>query len=87
MALSITVRERESSIEVILEGRLAGPWMAELSKAWRDIAPRLGSKTLTMNLRNLTYSNEDGKQLLRKIVAQTSADILTSDPPMRHFAQ
>jgi hypothetical protein len=87
MALSIRVHERESSIEVILEGRLAGPWMAELSKAWRDIAPRLGSKTLTMNLRNLTYSNEDGKQLLRKIVAQTSADILTSDPPMRHFAQ
>ena len=87
MALRITVHERESSIEVTLEGRLAGPWVAELSKAWRETAPRLGSKRLTINLHNLTYSNEEGKQVLREIVAQTSADILTSDPLMHHFAQ
>jgi hypothetical protein len=87
MALRITVHERESSIEVTLEGRLAGPWVAELSKAWRETAPRLVSKRLIINLHNLTYSNEDGKQVLREIVAQTSAEILTSDPLMKHFAQ
>jgi hypothetical protein len=87
MALRITVHERESSIEVTLEGRLAGPWVAELSKAWGETAPRLGSKKLSVNLRNLTYSNEDGKQVLREIVAQTNPDILTSDPLMKHFAQ
>ena len=85
MALIITVHERESSIEVILEGRLAGPWVNELSRAWRETAPRLGGKKLTMNLRNLTYFIEDGKQLLRMIDAQTSADILTSDPSMKHL--
>jgi hypothetical protein len=87
MALRITVHERESSIEVTLEGRLAGPWVAELSKAWRETAPRLESKTLSLNLLDLTYSNEDGKQVLREIVAQTSAEILTRDPLTKHFAQ
>jgi hypothetical protein len=87
MTLRITVHERESSIEVTLEGRLAGPWVAELSRAWRETAPRLENKQLSLNLRDLTYSNEDGKQVLREIVAQTSAEILTKDPLMKYFAQ
>jgi hypothetical protein len=87
MAQRITVHERESSIEVTLEGRLADPSMAELSNTWRETAPRPGRKTLAMNPHKLTYSNEGRKQLLRKIVAQTSAAILTSDPLMTHFAQ
>ncbi len=87
MALRITVHERESSIEVTLEGRLAGPWVAELSKAWRETAPRLESKTLILNLRDLTTLNEEGKQVLREIVVQTSAEILTSDPLMKYLAQ
>jgi hypothetical protein len=87
MALRITVHERESSIEVTLEGRLVGPWVAELSKAWRETAPRLGSKSISLNLRDLTYSNDDGKHVLREIVAQTHAEILTRDPLMKYFAQ
>jgi hypothetical protein len=87
MTLRITVHERDSSIEVTLEGRLAGPWVAELSRAWRETAPRLESKQLSLNLRDLTYSNEDGKQVLREIVAQTSAEIFTKDPLMKYFAQ
>lgn len=87
MALRITVHERESSIEVTLEGRLAGPWVAELRKAWGETAPRLGSRRISLNLRDLTYSNDDGKQVLREIVAQTSAEILTSSPLTKHLAQ
>jgi hypothetical protein len=87
MALRITVHERDGSIEVILEGRLAGPWVAELNKAWRETAPRLGSRTISLNLRDLTHSNEDGKKVLREIVAQTSAEILASDPLTKYLAQ
>ena len=87
MSLRITVHERESSIEVTLEGRLVGPWVPELSKAWRETAPRLDTKTLSLNLYDLTYSDENGKQVLKEIVANTSAEILSSDPLMKHFAQ
>ena len=87
MDLRITVHERESSIEVTLEGRLAGPWVAELSKAWRETAPRLGSRKLSLNIRDLTYSNKDGKQVLREIVAQTNGEILTSNPFTKYLAE
>jgi hypothetical protein len=87
MTLRITVHERESSIGVTLEGRLAGPWVAELSKAWRETAPRLGSRTVSLNLCDVTYWNEDGKQVLRDIVAQTSAEIITRNPLTTYLAQ
>jgi len=86
VALRITVYERESSIEITLEGRLAGPWVAELSKAWIETAPRLGTRMICLNLRDLTYSNEDGKQVLRELIAQTSAEIITSDPVTKYLA-
>jgi hypothetical protein len=87
VTLRITVHERESSIEVILEGRLAGPWVAELTRAWGETAPRLGNKALVLNLRDLTYSNDEGKQVLRQIVAQTNAEVLASNPLTKYLAQ
>jgi hypothetical protein len=87
MSLRITVHEQESLIKLTLEGRLAGPWVAELCKAWRETAPRLGSKRLVLNLRDLTFSDEEGKRVLREIVTQTSAEISSSTPLTKHLAQ
>jgi len=87
MALRITVHEQESLFELTLEGRLAGPWVAELCRAWRETAPRLGSKKLLLNLHDLTFSDEEGKQALREIVAQTRAEISSSTPLTNHLAQ
>jgi hypothetical protein len=87
MTLRITVHERESSIDVTLEGRLAGPWVAELSKAWRETTPRLGSKAVSLNLCDLTYWNEDGKQVLKEIVSQTKAEIVASNPLTKYLAE
>ena len=87
MSLRITVHEQENLVEVTLEGRLVGPWVAELCKAWREIAPRLGCKKLTLDLRDLTFSDEEGKQLLREIVAQTGAEISSSTLYTKYLAQ
>jgi hypothetical protein len=35
----------------------------------------------------LTYSNDEGKQALRQIVAQTNAEVLASNPLTKHLAQ
>jgi len=87
MSLRITVHEQESLIKLTLEGRRAGPWVAERCKAWRETAPRLGSKRLVLNLRDLTFSDEEGKRVLREIVTQTSAEISSSTPLTKHLAQ
>jgi hypothetical protein len=87
MTLRITVQEQESSIQIPLEGRLVGPWVAELCKAWRETAPRLGNKTLSLDLCDLTFSNEEGKQVLREIVAETCAEISSRSPFTKYLAQ
>ncbi|MGA2349291.1 MAG: hypothetical protein ABSF70_02575 [Terracidiphilus sp.] len=87
MTLRITVHEEESLIKLTLEGRLTGPWVTELDKAWRETAPRLGSKKLHLNLYDLTFSDEEGKQVLREIVTQTSAEISSSTPLTKFLAQ
>ena len=87
MTLRITVHEQDSLIKLTLEGRLVGPWVAELCKAWRETAPRLGSKRLFLDLRDLTFINEEGKQVLREIVRQTSTEISASTPFTKYLAQ
>jgi anti-anti-sigma factor len=87
MALRITVREQESVTEITLEGRLAGPWVTELSRAWSEAAPRLGTRKVSIDLRDVTYSDEAGKQVLRDIFAQTNADLVTSSPLTKYLAQ
>ena len=61
--------------------------MAELSKAWRETAPRLGNKAVSLNLRDLTYLSDEGKQVLKEIFAQTNAEILARDPLTKYLAQ
>ena len=87
MALRITVHEQESLIKLTLEGRLAGPWVAELCRAWRETAPRLGSKKLLLNLHDLTFTDDEGKQALREIVMETSAEISSNTPLTTYLAQ
>lgn len=70
----------------MLEGRLAGPWVTELNRVWREAASRLGEKSVSMDLRNLTYSDAAGKQQLRQIFRETGADIVTSSPWSQYLA-
>ena len=70
-----------------LEGRVAGPWAAELSRVWVDTAPRLGNKVLSIDLRNVTYADAPGKQVLRDIYAQTHARLVAGSPWAQYLAE
>jgi len=87
MALRITFHEQDNLIKLTLEGRLVGPWVAELRRAWTETAPRLGTKKLSLDLRDLTFSNEEGRQVLRAIVTQTGAEIGFNSPFTSYLAQ
>ena len=62
-----------------LEGRIAGPWVAELSRTWKEQAPSLATRKLSLDLRDVTYSDASGTQVLRDIYDQTSAEILSGN--------
>lgn len=65
---------------------MAGPWVAELDRVWRETAARLNGKRLSLDLRNVTYSDAVGKALLRDIVARTQAELVTSSAWSQYLA-
>src|SRR5579862_1848765 len=85
--LKITTQNSEREIEITLEGRVAGPWVAELNRVWVETAPQLGDRTLSIDLRNVTYADAPGKQLLREIYSQTHARLVASSPWAQYLAE
>lgn len=70
----------------MLEGRVAGPWVAELKRVWVETAPQLGERSLSIDVRNVTYADGGGKQLLQEIYAQSHAEIIASSPWAQYLA-
>jgi anti-anti-sigma regulatory factor len=76
--LRITIDEKEDGMRFVLEGRIAGPWVQELERAWMETAPRLGSKKVSIDLRNVTYADASGKRVLRDIFSQSGAELIAN---------
>jgi anti-anti-sigma regulatory factor len=85
--LKITIQEQDKTIEVKLEGRVAGPWVPELRRVWAETAPQLGAKTLSIDIQLVTYADAAGKQVLRDIYAQTRATLIASSPWAQYLAE
>ena len=60
--------------------------MAELGKAWRETAPRLVGRKVSLNVRNVTYADAGGKQVLRQIFTETGAELVTGSPWTQYLA-
>ncbi len=87
MALRITIEENAASIAVILEGRITGPWAAELDRTWSTLAPSIRTRKLSIDLRNATYADANGIRVLHKIYSQTAAALITGTPWTQYLAE
>ncbi len=85
--LRITVQETEKAIELRLEGRIAGPWVAELGRVLVETAPRLATRKLLVDLRDVTYADAEGKRVLRDIYSQTGAGLIASTPWTQYLVE
>jgi anti-anti-sigma regulatory factor len=86
ITLRISITENENAVGLTLEGRLAGPYVAELDRAWQEACVILRGRSVKLDLRNVTYSDAGGKRALRQIFKQTQADIVTSSPWSEYLA-
>ena len=86
VTLKITLKENDETIGITLEGRVAGPWAAELSRVWVDTAPRLVSRQLILDISNVTYADGAGLEALRVIYAQTQARVSAGTPWTEYLA-
>ncbi len=57
--LKITARNESGTATLDLEGKLAGPWVAELERCWRE-----ASGLITVRLRAVSFIDATGKALL-----------------------
>lgn len=76
--LRITLHESETTVRMVLEGRVAGPWVGELDRVWNETAPRLGSKKLAIDLSDMTYADPAGRSVLKIIFSQSGAKLVAA---------
>lgn len=84
--LRISVEEERNTIVIKLEGRVAGPWAAELGRFWEEKAPAFAQKELSLDLRGTTFADARGIRVLQAIYSQTRAAILTGTPWTQYLA-
>jgi len=70
----------------MLEGRVVGPWVDVLDRAWRDLISSLGSKKFLVDLRGVTHVDRDGTQVLADIHKTTGAKFVADTPMTKYFA-
>jgi len=69
-----------------LVGRVAGPWVDELDRLWKETAPGLAQRKLSLDLRETTYADASGIRALHEIYSQTGAAILAGTPWTQYLA-
>ena len=67
--LKITPSTTQDSTRLTLEGRLAGPWVEELERVWREIKDSV-KDSLVVDLTGVTFIEQDGKTLLTRMWQQ-----------------
>lgn len=87
LTLRISVYEYDKSVGITLEGRVAGPWVAELSRVWTETVSQLNSRKLILDLRNVTYADAAGTDTLKTIYAQHQPKLIAGSPWTEYLAQ
>jgi anti-anti-sigma regulatory factor len=87
ITLRISIQQNDEKTEITTAGRIAGPWATELSRTWSELAPTIGARKVSIDLRDATYADARGIQVLRKIVSQTAAELITSTPWTKYLAE
>jgi len=62
------IRER-STLRLLVEGTLSGPWVHELEKCWLDLNAVAGSEQIRVDLSGVGYIDEKGRELLKRMFA------------------
>ena len=86
--LRISIQTSEHDAVIKLEGRIAGPWAQELERTWKEQGPALASqRKLTLDLREITFSDNCGTQILKQIYSQTGAELIVGNQWTQFLAE
>lgn len=68
--LRITIDKNARSTTLRVEGRLTGPWVEELERAWRAVIAEPANGHVSVDLTDVTFVGEEGKRLLETMYGE-----------------
>lgn len=81
--LKIRTEKLDDEVRLVLEGSLSGPWVAEVEHAWHAAIVDRQPGKIRVDLSDVTFVSDEGKQLLGRICASGtevfSSDLLTEE--------
>ena len=83
--LRVTTTSEDHTITLKLEGKLAGPWVQEVTRVWADTAqsPRCG---YVVDLRSVTFIDNPGQELLARM-SRHGAQLIAADCHTRNIVE
>ena len=84
--LRVTIHETDDGPKMELEGRISGPWVDELDRAWHSLAPLEGAERLCIDIRNVAFADSRGRELLRRMCLETKSCFLADTPLTQMYA-
>jgi len=75
--LRITIAEMTTEQRWTLEGRLVGPWVAELRTCWKKRHRSQNGRTCTVDLSGVTFIDKGGQRLLQTMSREGTQFIAT----------
>ena len=84
--LKISIEDDAAIPTLKVEGKIIGPWANELARTWCDLWASTKQKQLRLDIREATFVDRKGVQILREIVRATGAEVLADSPLTQYFA-
>ena len=68
--LKISILDTPSKRQLLIEGKLVGPWTSELARVWRQATTDLNGRALIIDVKGLTAITEDGENVLLELMKE-----------------
>jgi anti-anti-sigma regulatory factor len=75
--LRITINDEPTEQRWILQGRLSGPWVAQLKSNWQKSHGQNGNRKCVVDVSNVTFVDLDGERVLDAMVKDGAQFIAT----------
>jgi hypothetical protein len=68
--LRITIENKPEAAAIKLEGKLAGPWVGELERAWSSMSNDGSEKNILVDIRGVMLIDAEGRNLMKRMCAE-----------------
>src|SRR5437016_14557012 len=68
--LRINVNDSGNQTDLVIEGKLMGPWVKALEACWRSVTSKKPGSAVEVNLAAVSFVDDDGRELLSQMCRQ-----------------